>query len=103
MSTKLRSLLLTVLFCCAFSPSICANWQIKYLHPDGSFKALFEYSLGDPAQDIANAITESISGTQGGPYHVILGENLDANPTRQTYFVVAFAGVLIAQNILNPE
>lgn len=76
--------------------------QIKYLNPDGSLKSIQPFSSVDPATDIANAVAESISENQGGPYHVVVGENLEDNPSRETYAIVASAGVLICQNVLNP-
>lgn len=78
-----------------------ADTHIKYLHPDGSLKAIYSYEFTTPEQDIAFAVNESFDANNT-PYHVIIGENLHEAPTHQSYYIVASSGVLICQNILNP-
>lgn len=75
--------------------------QIKYLHPDGSLKALYPYESQGAQQDIAHATAESSTENAGG-FHVIIGENLEDSPGRETYAIVASLGVLICQNVQDP-
>lgn len=76
--------------------------QIKYLNPDGSLKALYPFDPVSPADDIEYARVASISENEGGPYHVVIGENLEDSPGREVYHIVYSAGVEICQNVLNP-
>lgn len=74
--------------------------QKKILALDGTLKSITP--LGDePPQDLINHIV-SVSAEDSG-YHVIAGENLEDNPSREVYHVVASAGVLLCQNVLDPE
>lgn len=75
--------------------------QIKYLHPDGSLKALYPYESQGAQQDIAHAIAESSTENAGG-FHVIIGENLEDNPTREEAHIITSLGVLIWQHVLDP-
>lgn len=75
--------------------------QIKYLHPDGSLKALYPYESQGAAQDIAHAVAESSVENAGG-FHVTIGENLEHSPTQEVYHITASMGTLTNQNVLDP-
>lgn len=74
--------------------------QIKYLYLDGSLKSLQEHSDQGPAGNISHALSES---QLGDGLHVIIGEHLDGPTRAEVYQIVASTGVLICQNVLNPE
>lgn len=80
-----------------------AALEIKYLYPDGSLKTIYGFTPVSPEEDIAYAVSESDNPAGGGPFHVIIGVDLAKNPTSQTYSIVASHGVLICQNVLDPE
>lgn len=98
--TKLKLIALILI---ASLPSLAfGDIHIKYLYPDGSLKTIYEFTPVSPQDDINHAISESVSENTGGPFHIIIGTDLDRNPTSQTYSIVASAGVLICQNVLDP-
>lgn len=75
--------------------------QYEILNLDGSSKGVAEFTDStDPETLIDRAVTWSAD--EDG-FHVIIGENLDSSPTQKTAKVVASQGILIFQNVLNPE
>lgn len=72
-----------------------------YLHLDGTFKDIQEIpSSWSPQEIIDNVILVS---HEGEDFHVIAGSNLDSETnTDKAANVVASAGVLIFQNLVNP-
>lgn len=71
--------------------------QIKRL--DGTDKGIIPYE-DTPQGLIDHAV--AVSAEDDG-YHVIMGENLEDDPTREVAHVIASNGVLVWQNVVNPE
>lgn len=72
----------------------------KMLNTDGSLKGVTEYTESTDPQDMINIATQN---SQDYPYYyVIIGDNLESDPTIQSAkVVVAPQGILIFQNVLN--
>lgn len=73
--------------------------QIAIKALDGTLKRIETLGEYEP-QALIDHIT-AVSNEDDG-YHVYAGDNLEDNPTREVYHVVASAGVLICQNVLDP-
>lgn len=74
--------------------------QIQINNPDtGEMKRIEELGEYEP-QALIDHI-KAVSAEDAG-YHVIAGDNLNNDPTREVAHVVASRGELVWQNVLNP-
>ena len=74
--------------------------QFQIRNFNGEIKSTEAYSTTDPQAMIDFAVSIS---AEGGGYIVIIGTNLDKRPTEMVANIVASNGLLIFQNVLNPN
>lgn len=74
--------------------------QKKVMNLDGSLKVITT-APSDPREMINQAVENSADSPAG--FLVVIGENLEDSPSREIYHVIAANGVLVCQNVLNPE